>query len=142
MSTGKERIIYYLENQGIKKEDFYKKISSNGTNFRGKALKSELSGNKIAEILSFYPEINTEWLVLGQGPMLRTPHEQMKLEESHTIYNNQENFEKKYFRSIEEKENLYKEIIKLHEEISDLKDTINSHLKKSQPSSSDNTSQL
>lgn len=67
----KQRVIYFVESQKIKKEDFYKKISSNGGNFRGKSLSSELSGDKIAEILAIYPEINPEWLVLGKGNMLK-----------------------------------------------------------------------
>lgn len=68
----KQRVIYFVENQKIKKEVFYKKISSNGGNFRGKSLKSELSGEKIAEILTCFPEINAEWLLTGKGEMLRS----------------------------------------------------------------------
>lgn len=68
----KQRVIYFIENQGIKKEDFYKKISSNGANFRGKSLKSEISGDKIAEILANYNEINPEWLITGKGEMLKS----------------------------------------------------------------------
>lgn len=67
----KQRAIFFVENQGIKKEDFYKKIGSNGGNFRGKSLQSELSGDKIAEILANYPIINPEWLITGNGPMLK-----------------------------------------------------------------------
>lgn len=40
----KQRTLLYLENQGIKKEDFYNKIGTNGSNFRGESLKSELAG--------------------------------------------------------------------------------------------------
>lgn len=68
----KQRVIQYIESQKIKKEVFYRKISSNGGNFRGKSLKSELSGEKIAEILAIYPEINPDWLLTGRGEMLRS----------------------------------------------------------------------
>ena len=70
----KKRIVQYLENQKIKREDFYKRVSINGANFRGLSAKSELSSDKIANILQCYPEINPDWLLLGAGEMLRNPN--------------------------------------------------------------------
>lgn len=41
-------------------------------NFKGIGLKSELGGEKIAKILTSYPELSAEWLLLGEGDMLKT----------------------------------------------------------------------
>ncbi len=71
----KKRVLYFIEKQNIVKENFYTKISSNGGNFRGKSLKSELQGSKIVEILSKYPELSADWLILGQGEMLRSSNQ-------------------------------------------------------------------
>lgn len=81
----KQRVILYLENQGIKKEDFYKKIASNGGNFRGKSLKSELSGEKIAEILANYPDISADWLLTGKGEMLTPIKKEDEQQEQYLI---------------------------------------------------------
>ena len=80
----KQRILFYLKNQRIKKEDFYNKIGANSSNFRGKSLKSELSGDTIAKISTIYPEINPDWLLTGKGEMLRN----VKTADVSRIYNN------------------------------------------------------
>ncbi|MBO4574833.1 MAG: hypothetical protein J5708_05875 [Bacteroidales bacterium] len=67
----KEKLLYFIELQGVKKEDFYKKIDIDGANFRGKNKKSELSTDKIVKILRQYPELSPDWLLLDQGEMLR-----------------------------------------------------------------------
>lgn len=71
-NTGiKEKLLYFVETQGITKEDFYRKIDIDGANFRGKNKKSELSTDKIVNILRQYPEISPDWLLLNEGDMLR-----------------------------------------------------------------------
>lgn len=60
----------FIENQSIKKEDFYKKTSLAPSNFKGEGLKSELGGENIAKILKAYSEINARWLLTGEGNML------------------------------------------------------------------------
>ena len=71
MANIKERIIEFIEFKKIKKEDFYKKIGVNGSNFRSVALQSELSGDKIAKILAEFPELSPDWLLLEKGEMIR-----------------------------------------------------------------------
>ena len=51
--------------------DFYKKISVHPSTFSGKGLQSSLSGDIIAEILTIYPELSADWLLLEKGEMLR-----------------------------------------------------------------------
>lgn len=72
ISTIKENILYFIEKQGISKVSFYEKTEISASNFKGSGLKSEIGGDKIVKILSSYPEINPEWLLTGQGSMLKS----------------------------------------------------------------------
>lgn len=72
ISTIKENILYFIDKQHISKVDFYEKTEISASNFKGVGLKSEIGGDKIVKILSCYPEINPEWLLTGQGAMLKS----------------------------------------------------------------------
>jgi hypothetical protein len=69
--TIKDKILYFIENQNIKKEDFYKITGISASNFKGLGLKSEIGGEKIVKILTCYPFLNPEWLLTGNGSMLK-----------------------------------------------------------------------
>lgn len=71
ISTIKKNILQFIDNQYIVKEDFYKKTGISSSNFKGANLKSEIGGDKIVKILTYYPEINPEWLLTGKGMMLK-----------------------------------------------------------------------
>lgn len=71
ISPIKERILYFIENQGITKKDFCDKTRISYANMRGKSLLSEIGGEQLSEILSQYSEISPDWLVTGRGEMLR-----------------------------------------------------------------------
>jgi len=73
LSLIKERIIVFLENQKIKKENFFKLTGISPSNFKGVGAKSELGGDKIVKILSIYKNLNPDWLLTGEGKMLRQP---------------------------------------------------------------------
>jgi hypothetical protein len=68
----KERIMYFVENQNIKKSDFFNKIGVTSANFRGLAQKTPINSNAIENIITNYPEINLHWLITGKGAMLQT----------------------------------------------------------------------
>lgn len=71
ISPIKERILQFIENQNITKIDFCKLTGISYANLKGKSLFSEIGGDKIAEILSIYPNLNPEWLLTGNGEMLK-----------------------------------------------------------------------
>jgi len=68
----KERVIQLLEYKMIPKEDFYAKIGMTSASFRGNAKKTPLNSNAIANILSQISDVNSDWLLTGQGEMLKT----------------------------------------------------------------------
>ena len=65
----KQRVLQFAKNQHLVMGDFYKKISVHPSTFSGKGLQSSLSGDIIAEILTMYPELSADWLLLDS----RTP---------------------------------------------------------------------
>ena len=67
----KERILLLLKTLGVSKAEFERRSSlSNGylNNFKG-----SLGANKLENILKAFPEINRDWLLNGEGEMLKTP---------------------------------------------------------------------
>lgn len=71
ISPIKERILQFLEIRQISKVDFCKATGISYANLKGKGLASEIGGLQIAKILSIYKEMSSEWLIMGQGPMLK-----------------------------------------------------------------------
>ena len=67
----KLRALQFAKSQKLIMGDFYEKISSDPSNFSGKGLESSLSGDKIVGILTAYPELSADWLLLEKGEMLR-----------------------------------------------------------------------
>lgn len=69
--TIKDKILYFIKEKGISREDFYKETGLSASNFKGAALKSELGGDKIVRILTTYNELSSDWLLLNKGSMIR-----------------------------------------------------------------------
>jgi len=61
-----------LKVSGITKQDFCEKTGISYSNMVGKSLQSELGGDQIYEILQKFPDLNSDWLLLGRGEMLRS----------------------------------------------------------------------
>ncbi|MCK0199197.1 S24 family peptidase [Ornithobacterium rhinotracheale] len=65
--TTKEKILQYIDYKGISKRDFYRQTGlSNGFLDSGKHIGSD----NLKIIISNYPEISLEWLVMDSGEML------------------------------------------------------------------------
>jgi uncharacterized protein (DUF433 family) len=70
LSSIKQRVLEFLGKQKIKKENFFSSTGIVRSNFGGANAKSELGGDKIAKILTTYPDLNPAWLLTGKGDML------------------------------------------------------------------------
>ncbi len=83
MSPIKERIFKYLEINGISKASFYEAVNISASNFKGKGAESELGGEAIAKILTYYEDLNADWLLTGRGEIFNTksPKNAMILEQ-------------------------------------------------------------
>ena len=74
ISTIKERILSFLEYNGIKKADFYQATGVADSHFKGKNLYSQPGGDVLVKILTSYPNISAEWLLTGEGDMLKSKY--------------------------------------------------------------------
>jgi hypothetical protein len=91
ISTIKKNILYFIENQGFKKEDFFNKIGVSYSNFKGKSLNSEISADKLVTILTMFPELNSDWLLTGKGKMLKENETIYQLNEPEDFYKKNDN---------------------------------------------------
>lgn len=67
----KQRILQYIDYKGLKKGDFFEDADVSASNFRSKSLYSEVGGDVLAKISSIYLDINIDWLITGEGSMLK-----------------------------------------------------------------------
>ncbi|MGV9003993.1 S24 family peptidase [Flavobacterium sp.] len=67
----KERILYITEFKGIGKEKFFEDLGVTYGNFKGKAKEKSLSSDVLAKIVTKYKDINPEWLLTGNGSVLK-----------------------------------------------------------------------
>ena len=68
----KVRILQYLKYKDISIRKFSEKISISPSNFNEKNMPSALSGDILSRILTTYEDLNPDWLLLGEGEMLRS----------------------------------------------------------------------
>lgn len=67
-----ERIKEFIENQGISVRSFEQRISaSNGLIRKAIANNTDIQSKWITNIVENYPQISPDWLLTGQGNMLR-----------------------------------------------------------------------
>lgn len=90
ISTIKGRILTYLEVCGIKKTDFYHATGLSDSNFKGKNRLSQPGGDMIVKVLTAYPEISADWLVMGKGEMLTSNDNKVQshIEVAHSVPEN------------------------------------------------------
>lgn len=69
--TLKEKILSFLSEMGIRKVDFFEKTGIQSSNFKGINVKSAPGGDMLVKTLTLYPELSAEWLMRGEGGMLR-----------------------------------------------------------------------
>ena len=71
ISPIKARIFQYIKYKGVTKVSFYANTGISSANFKGIGAKSEIGGENIAKILTFFEDLNAEWLILGTGNMTK-----------------------------------------------------------------------
>lgn len=71
ISEIKGRFLQFVETQNISVYKFSTESGISKSNFSGKSLQSELGGGQISEILTYFPDLSPDWLLLGKGEMLR-----------------------------------------------------------------------
>lgn len=117
-----ERIYQLID---YKKDSVYKISNeigvSNGYFSKTKAKKGSVGGDIIEKIVNYYTDVNVEWLITGEGPMLKqeqksqtnTPDDKyLKLLEEHNkTLKDQLRDKEAIIKEKEEKEALYKEKI-------------------------------
>jgi len=69
--TIKEKILQIAKYKGFIYEGFCEKIGMTYGNFKGKAKKTPINSETLANIFTIIPELNLEWLITGTGEMLK-----------------------------------------------------------------------
>ena len=71
MSNIKERILQLAKSKGVSNEKFCKKIEMSYSSFKSSAKNTPLNSDAIGKILSLYPDVSADWLIIGEGKMLK-----------------------------------------------------------------------
>mgnify|MGYP002521769580 CR=1 FL=1 len=69
--TVKDKIFAFLEKKGISKTDFYAETGIESSNFKGRNKESLPGSAMLVKILTKYPDLSADWLLTGQGEMLK-----------------------------------------------------------------------
>lgn len=70
----KERLIEYLKYKKISKSEFGRMINVSSAFIT--SMRSSLQPDKIKRIAFNFPDLNTEWLLTGEGNMLKSTEQQ------------------------------------------------------------------
>lgn len=71
--TAIERFFYFLDNQGLKHTPIEKELGfSNGYLGKMKSRNASIGSDVIEKIVSYFPDLNVEWLIMGKKPMLKS----------------------------------------------------------------------
>jgi len=71
LTNVKERVLHLSDYKGISRELFFDTLGLSYGNFKGKAKEKALSSETLAIIVAAFPDISTDWLLTGNGSMLR-----------------------------------------------------------------------
>lgn len=80
ISNIKERVLQIAKYKGVGYEKFFEEIGMSYGNFKGKAKNTPLNSDAIDNILTKFPEINSDWLISNIGEMLKNTDIEVKAE--------------------------------------------------------------
>ncbi len=66
----KGRILYVAKLKGVKLADFCESIGQTYGNYKGENIKSAVSSDVLARLLSLYPDVNADFILRGVGEAL------------------------------------------------------------------------
>lgn len=69
METVKDRLMQFLESRGISKSEFSRRMGLSNA-YIGSMRKS-MPSDKVSRLMELFPELNREWLLYGEGSMLK-----------------------------------------------------------------------
>lgn len=81
--TTKERILHYIECKNIPKSKFYNDLGIKRGLLDSDKLKASVTDVVIAKILAIYKDLNINWLLTGEGNMLRSESEKENIPVAH-----------------------------------------------------------
>lgn len=84
ITSVKDRLIGYLEYKGMTKSEFGRRIGVSSAFIT--SMRKSMQPDKIRAIKDKFPDLNTEWLLTGEGEMLNTPVESPKAEQEFKPY--------------------------------------------------------
>lgn len=67
----KDRILQLIERKRVPKGRTFAELGVTSANFRGRAKQTPLNSECIARLFALFPDLNLEWLITGNGPMLK-----------------------------------------------------------------------
>lgn len=118
-STLRQRIEEFCKYKGITKQKFEKDCGL--CNGYINSVKQSIGPDRLKAILGQYPEIRIEWLVLGDGPMLRGPEEGEHMK-----------FSTDYRNAVNDNERLRQDVIRLEAQVAVLKEVISGRMSSGQ----------
>lgn len=130
-TTISERVKLFIEYKGITVNKFSDNVGTSNSYFN-KLIKNNttIGSDKIESILRAYPEINSEWLIIGTGNMLKNNNSDAVLENNtnNSLCEKENEILKMNIKVHEETINMLREKIEfLNEKIEFLKKDINLH---------------
>lgn len=76
----------FLDISGIKKVNFFEDTRIQSSNFKGQNLKSSPGSDMLVKILTLYPSLSAEWLLRGEGDMIRESQPNTQGDDNSSFY--------------------------------------------------------
>ncbi len=89
MENVKEKILIFVQSIGLSKAEIARQLGISKSNFVGEAMSSDLNVSMVIKFCQLYPQVSAEWLLRGEGSMLREgAGADVVIDSSHSHHNN------------------------------------------------------